>query len=158
MWQRVQTVYLGITIILLGIVSAGVTLLSFVGESNKYVINSFGITTQNAQTGEAIEHEMMPMMVGTIALALLCFVCIMSYKNLNRQFKLGRTIFLLYFVSVVGVILLSFLGDGMIEESDVKRELGIGFYLFVAGLPFSFLANVGIKRDKRTLDSLNRLR
>lgn len=158
MWQRVQTVYLGITIILLGIVSAGVTLLSFVGESNKYVINSFGITTQNAQTGEAIEHEMMPMMVGTIALALLCFVCIMSYKNLNRQFKLGRTIFLLYFVSVVGVILLSFLGEGMIEESDVKRELGIGFYLFVAGLPFSFLANVGIKRDKRTLDSLNRLR
>lgn len=158
MWQRVQTVYLGITIILLGIVSAGVTLLSFVGESSKYVINSFGITTQNAQTGEAIEHEMMPMMVGTIALALLCFVCIMSYKNLNRQFKLGRTIFLLYFVSVVGVILLSFLGDGMIEESDVKRELGIGFYLFVAGLPFSFLANVGIKRDKRTLDSLNRLR
>lgn len=132
--------------------------MSFVGESDKYVINSFGITTQNAQTGEAIEHEMMPMMVGTIALALLCFVCIMSYKNLNRQFKLGRTIFLLYFVSVVGVILLSFLGDGMIEESDVKRELGIGFYLFVAGLPFSFLANVGIKRDKRTLDSLNRLR
>ncbi len=158
MWQRVQTVYLGIAIILLGIVSAGVTLLSFVGESNRYVLNSFGITTENAQTGEAIGHQMMPMVVGTIALALLCFVCIMSYKNLDRQFKLGRMIFLLYFVSVVGVILLSFLGDGMIDEADVKRELGVGFYLFVAGLPFSFLANVGIKRDKRTLDSLNRLR
>lgn len=159
MWQRVQTVYLGITIILLGIVSAGVTILSFVGKSNRYVVNAFGITTENAQTGEAMEHQMMPMMVGTIALALLCFLAIMSYKNIERQFKLGRTVFFLYFVSVVGVILLSFFGDGLIDDpAGVRRELGLGFYLFVAGLPFSFLANVGIKRDKRTLDSLNRLR
>ncbi len=159
MWQRVQTVYLGIAIILLGIVSAGVTLFSFVGKANRYVINSFGITTENAQTGEAIEQQMMPMMVGTIALALLCFLAIMSYKNIERQFKLGRTIFFLYFVSVVGVILLSFFGDALIDDpAGVRRELGLGFYLFVAGLPFTFLANVGIKRDKRTLDSLNRLR
>ncbi|NVK63857.1 MAG: DUF4293 family protein [Flavobacteriales bacterium] len=159
MWQRVQTVYLGIAIILLGIVSAGVTLFSFVGKANRYVVNSFGITTENAQTGEAIEQQMMPMMVGTIALALLCFLAIMSYKNIERQFKLGRTIFFLYFVSVVGVILLSFFGDALIDDpAGVRRELGLGFYLFVAGLPFTFLANVGIKRDKRTLDSLNRLR
>ena len=105
-----------------------------------------------------MEHQTMLIMVGTIALALLCFLCIMSYKNLQRQFKLGRMIFMLYFVSIVGIILLSFLGDNLIDEADLKRELGLGFYLFIAGFPFSFLANVGIKRDKRLLDSLDRLR
>lgn len=158
MWQRVQTLYLGIAIILLGIVTAGTTLFTFVGESSRYTVNAFGITTYDSVTEKALEHQTMPMMVGTIALALLCFLCIMSYKNLNRQFKLGRMIFLLYFVSVVGIILLSFFGDRLIDEGEVTRQLGLGFYLFVAGFPFSFLANVGIKRDKRLLDSLDRLR
>lgn len=158
MWQRVQTLYHGIAIILLGIVSAGATLFSFVGESSRYSVNAFGITTYDLKSGMASDHKMMPMMVGTIALALLCFICIMSFKNLNRQFKLGRMIFFLYFVSVVGVVLLSILGDGMIDEVNTKRELGIGYFLFIAGFPFTFLANVGIKKDKRLLDSLDRLR
>ena len=158
MWQRVQTLYLGIAIIFLGIVSAGITLFSFVGESSIYTVNAFGITTSDLKSGENLEHQMMPMMVGTIALALLCFICIMSYNNLKRQFKLGRMIFFLYFVSIVGVILLSFFGENLIGEGAMKRELGLGFYLFVAGFPFSFLANVGIKKDKRLLDSLDRLR
>lgn len=158
MWQRVQTLYLGIAIILLGIVSIGASMFSFIGESSKYTVNSFGITTYDLKTGVATDTQFMPMLVGTIALALLCFVCLMSFKNLNRQFKLGRMIFFLYFVSLVGIILLSFLGDGLIDETTTKRELGIGFYLFIAGFPFTFLANVGIKRDKRLLDSLDRLR
>ncbi len=158
MWQRVQTLYHAIAIILLGIVSAGSTLFSFVGESSRYTFNAFGITTHDLKSGTVTDHEMLPIMVGTIALALLCFICIMSFKNLNRQFKLGRMIFFLYFLGLVGIILLSSLGDGMIDEANTKRELGVGFYLFIAGFPFTFLANVGIKKDKRLLDSLDRLR
>ncbi len=158
MWQRVQTLYHAIAIILLGIVSAGSTLFSFVGESSRYTFNAFGITTYELKSGTVTDHEMLPIMVGVIALALLCFICIMSFKNLNRQFKLGRMIFFLYFLGLVGIILLSSLGDGMIDEANTKRELGVGFYLFIAGFPFTFLANVGIKKDKRLLDSLDRLR
>lgn len=158
MWQRVQTLYLGITLILLGIVSTGMSLFSFVGESSKYTFNAFGITTYDLKSGAISEHESMPIVIGLIALALLCFICIMSFKNLPRQFKLGRTIFFLYFLGLVGIIILSSLGDGMIDEANTKRELGIGFYLFILGFPFTFLANVGIKKDKRLLDSLDRLR
>ncbi|MCJ8289450.1 MAG: DUF4293 family protein [Crocinitomicaceae bacterium] len=158
MWQRVQTLYHGIAIILLGIVSSGATLFSFVGESNRYTVNAFGVTTSDLKSGAISDHNMMPIMVGTIALALLCFICLMSYKNLNRQFKLGRTIFFLYFLGLVGIIIFSSLGDMIIDEANTKRELGVGFYLFIAGFPFTFLANVGIKKDKRLLDSLERLR
>jgi amino acid transporter len=158
MWQRVQTLYHSIALILLGIVSSGISLFSYVGETSRYEVNAFGITTHDLKSGAASDHQFMPMVVGTIALALLCFICIMSYKNLNRQFKLGRMIFFLYFVSLVGIILLSSLGDGLIDETDTTRELGLGFYLFIAGFPFTFLANVGIKKDKRLLDSLDRLR
>lgn len=157
MWQRVQTLYLGIAIVLLGIVTAGSTLFSFIGES-RYTFSSFGITQYELNSNKAMDHQTFPMMVGTIALALLCFICIMSFKNLNRQYKLGRMIFLLYFFSIIGVVVLSFIGDSLLDAETTKREMGVGFYLFIAGFPFTFLANIGIKRDKRLLESLDRLR
>ena len=82
----------------------------------------------------------------------------MSYKNINRQFKLGRLVFFIYFLSLLSIFLLSVFGDRLLDVSSSSREMGVGYYLFIAGFPFSFLANIGIKRDKKLLDSLDRLR
>lgn len=161
MLQRVQTVYLGIAIILLAIVSSGSTLFSFISESNRTNVNVFGLaTTELKPLGmkTSIFIGAPYLFIFVAILTILCFICLMSYKNINRQFKLGRTIFFLYFLSVVGMIVLSFIGDNFIEETTTKRELGLGFYLLIIGFPFTFLANIGIKRDKRLLDSLDRLR
>ena len=46
----------------------------------------------------------------------------------------------------------------LLDEETASREMGLGFLLFVVGFPFTFLANTGIKRDKKLLDSLDRLR
>jgi hypothetical protein len=143
---------------MLSIVTIGVNLFSFVGEDGRYTFNSWGITKYSLEGDKVIDTQTFPIFVGTIALVLLSFLCIMAYKNLNRQFKLGRTIFFIYFLSVVSMVLLAAYGDSFIEEEATKREMGLGFYLFICGLPFSFLANIGIKRDKRLLDSLDRLR
>jgi hypothetical protein len=45
-----------------------------------------------------------------------------------------------------------------LSDEPLKRQLAAGFFLFVAGLPFLFMANLSIKRDKGLIDSLNRLR
>jgi len=158
MIQRVQTLYLGIAIILLSIVTVGSSLFSFVNETSRFTFSSYGITEYGLADGKVLDTKMFPFFVGTTALALLCFICLMSYKNLKRQFKLGRMIFFLYFFMVVSVILLASFGDSLLDEETTSRELGVGFILFVIGFPFSFLANTGIKRDKKLLDSLNRLR
>ena len=46
----------------------------------------------------------------------------------------------------------------MFFENNAGQELGLGYIFFIAGLPFSFLALIGVKKDKNLLDSLNRLR
>jgi len=143
--------------IVLSVVTVGTELFSFVSESTRFTFSSFGITSYSLE-GKVIEHKSMPVYIGLIALILLSFLCLMAFKNLARQFKLGRTVFFLYLLMVVSMILLAFLGDSLVEGEHLKRELGLGFYLFVAGLPFSFMANTGIKRDKKLLDSLDRLR
>jgi len=158
MIQRVQTIYLSIAIILLSIVTFGTELFSFVNEKSRFSFSSYGITEYSTSNGEIIETTTFPFYIGTIALILLCFLTIMSYKSMNRQFKLGRMVFGIYFLMLVSVILLSSFGDYLIDTETTSREMGLGFILFVAGFPFTFLANTGIKRDKQLLESLDRLR
>lgn len=158
MIQRIQTIYLSIAIILLAVVSFGTEIVSFVGESSKFTFNSYGITEYSLANNSAVDMTSYPFYLSLIALVLLCVACILSYKNLARQFRLGRIIFGIYFLLVVAVTLLCVFGDSMIDEKIVSREMGLGYFLLVAGFPFTFLANTGIKRDKRLLDSLDRLR
>ena len=158
MIQRVQTLYLTIAIILLSIVTFGSDLFSFLNETSRFSFNSYGIIEHDIETGTVIDTTTFPFFIGTIALILLCFLCIMSYKNLNRQFKLGRMIFGIYFLMLISIVVLSYFGDSLIDIETSNREMGLGFILFVAGFPFTFLANTGIKRDKQLLDSLDRLR
>ena len=158
MIQRIQTVYLGLAIILLSIVSFGADIVSFTNETSRFTFSTFGITEYSIEGGKVMGTQTFPLIISTVGLIMLCFICIMAYKNINRQFRLGRTVFGVYFLAVVGMLLLTFFGDKIIGSTTNAREMGLGFILFISGFPFTFLANTGIKRDKRTLDSLNRLR
>jgi len=158
MIQRVQTIYLGLIIILLSIVTIGSPLFSFVNDSSRFTFNSWGITEYSVADGKILGSSTFPIFIGMISLVLLSFICLMAYKNVNRQFKLGRSIFYIYFLSLIAVILLSVYGGSLLDVKTTSREMGLGYWLFIAGFPFSFLANVGIKKDKKLLDSLDRLR
>lgn len=156
MIQRIQTVYLGISMILLIIVSSGITIFNFTGENLDHLFSVFGWTTTNTE-GEVTGHIGYPLYLVSGVLILLIFLSIMSFKKLDRQLQIGRVILVLYFLTIAGTIYVAMTGEGMFTES-VERGLGIGFLLLVLGFPFIFLANVAIKRDKKLLDSLNRLR
>ena len=131
MIQRIQTLYLAILILLVSIVSTGTSLFSFISETSKFTFSSFGITEYSLD-GKFIQTETFPIFVGTIALVLLSFLCLMSYKNINRQFKLGRLVFFIYFLSLLSIFLLSVFGDRLLDVSSSSREMGVGYFLFIA--------------------------
>lgn len=98
----------------------------------------------------------------TILLAMLNVVVLMSYKNLKRQLRLGRVLFvfnlLSFIVSVIFYyILMSYTSD-LGESYVVNNTLGLGFYCIAIATAFSFLANIGIRRDLRLIQSIDRIR
>jgi hypothetical protein len=156
MLHRVQTYYLAVVIIIQAITTTGIDFFRFFDtDETVYVFNAWGLSAY--ASGDRTGGTLFPVFVGFIALALLAFLCMMSYKNIDRQFKLGRLVFYLYFVSVISVYLFATFGEDWVSNTIESREVGWGYWLFIAGFPFSFLANTGIKRDKRILDSLKRL-
>lgn len=160
MIQRVQTLYYAITMILLAVLLSGMEFFRFVGEKTIYIFSVYGVQSEKvgSPNGKMEAITSMPFYLSVISFILFIFITLMGYKNLNRQFKLARGIFFIYLLLLIAVIVFAVIGGGVLTNEPTKRELGLGFLLFVLGFPFSFLAQLGIKRDKKLLDSLNRLR
>jgi len=155
MLHRLQTYYLAIIIVIQAIIVSGISFFRFQTGDVIYDINAWGY--QLIKDGTIVETKTIPVFIGFISLALLAFLCIMAYKNIERQFKLGRLIFYLYFVNVFAMYMLSLFGDSLLDLKDASREMGTAYWLFIIGFPFSFMANINIKRDRKILDSLKRL-
>jgi len=159
MIQRIQTIYYIISMIFLGFLLSGMDFLRFVSKDSYYAFNIHGITRHFTDSKlAAVETKSIPLYISVIGLILLEFVVIMSYKNLNRQFQLARSIFFLYLLILVAFIVFATIGYSPSKSIETTRELGLGFIFLVLGFPFAFLGQISVKRDKKLLDSLNRLR
>ena len=160
MIQRIQSIYYILAMICLSLLLSGMEIFRFVGSKTYYVFSAFGLESGNINNpqGNLQPLSKMPFFLTLISFILFIFIALMGYKNLTRQFKLARTIFFIYLLLIVSLVIFAIMGGGMLSADETKRELDLGFFLFVLGFPFCFLAQLGIKRDKKLLDSLNRLR
>ena len=156
MIQRVHTIYLFLAIICLGSTCMGLEFYRFVQPNEAFTFSVFGI--ESVKGDASTIHKSIPIYLSVIGFCLFLFMTLMSYKNLKRQLKWARGGTFLYAVFVLASIVFYYVGGGFLTEGAYTRELGFGYALLIAGFPFCFLAQLGIKKDKKLLDSLDRLR
>ncbi len=157
MIQRIQTVYYALAMICVAIASFGTTIYQFQAKEIRYELSAFGMK-EYASLDTLSAFKSTPYYFVGLVLLILIFVTLMSFKNLKRQLMIGRLIIPIYFILVTVAIFGSMLGTYLTKEEEVVSTLGAGFFFFVAGLPLVFLGNVGVKRDKNLLDSVDRIR
>ncbi len=136
MLQRIQTVYLLISILIIG----GLYLW-------------FPIIKDEADT--LIIHQNEPLVMGLIfgSIAFTLF-SILNFKKRKLQFVLNRLSIILNFV-LLGVFVyrsLTLSGETLVSEK------GIGVLLPIISIVFLVLANKAIKRDEDLVKSVDRLR
>lgn len=155
MIQRIQTIYLLLVIICLGLAFA-FPFAEYQIQGTIYVFNIFGL---------AIEGENVIKFPYYVSIALsigLSIVTISRFKNRALQMKLGRFNYLVVLLTIV----MSFVNIRTVEESlvSIAQDLtpivtyGIGLFLPVAALVFLFLANRAIKNDEKLIKSIDRIR
>ena len=191
MIQRVQSIYILVTLIALITVTIGADV--FINQVSKNGVfqltthaNSFGVQRDVVIEGElnsddaalikeTIEKIEVPkenlkeivtfyfpfFSVG-ILLSLLASLTLFSFKKLDRQIKFGRLLFIFNFLvfgtTLVLYYLLSQETSELTNDYTVSTQLGFGFYCIVIAVAFSFLANIGIRRDIKLLKSIDRIR
>ncbi|MBT8261926.1 MAG: DUF4293 domain-containing protein [Bacteroidia bacterium] len=136
MLQRIQTVYLIISVLIMGALY-------------------YWFPTLNDQSGTAIISREEPLVLGLIGISvLLAIISIFNYKRRKGQFVLNRLNIISNFV-LLGVFVyrsLTLSGETLVSEK------GIGVLFPIISIVFLVLANKAIKRDEDLVKSVDRLR
>ena len=150
MIQRIQHLYFGFVIINLSILLSGLEIGTYQAKEMPHQFTIYGFF----QGKEVLWG--FPFYLVIIALVALLIFTISKFKKIGLQLKLIKFTFLFYLLFVV-VITSLFLFKLMPNVPD-SVSFGLGYYLLILGLPFTYLGLRGIMRDKNLLDSYNRLR
>jgi hypothetical protein len=150
MIQRIQHLYFGFVIINLSILLSGLKIGTYQAKELPHQFTIYGFF----QGKEVVWG--FPFYLVIIALVALLIFTISKFKKLSLQLKLIKFTFLFYLLFVVAITAL-FLFKLMPNVPE-SVSFGLGYYLLIIGLPFTYLGLRGIIRDKNLLDSYNRLR
>ena len=157
MIQRIQSIFLLSTIVVLIILSFGTPLLSFKSLEFEYVLSATSLK-QFTLDGTLLKTDSIPFYFASLGLIVLTFFSMILYKNLKRQLSLVRLTTLLYFIAMVALGFMYFLGKYFTGEETVQVSFSFGFYLFISGFILLLLASAGIKKDKKLIESVDRIR
>lgn len=157
MIQRIQSIFLLSTIVILVILSFGATLLTFLSAEFSYELSATSLKTLTLD-GNLVKSESLPFYIVSLVLIVLTFFSMILYKNLKRQLSLVRLTTLFYFISLVTLGFMSFLGKYFTSEDEQTVSFSFGFYLFIIGFILLLFASAGIKKDKKLIESVDRIR
>lgn len=152
MIQRIQTIYLILAIVCLGLTFAFPFANYLVGEE-VLVFNAYGLEENGKEVSTFFPYYI------SISLSMgLAVFSLLQYKKRKLQLKIGRFNYLLIILSIILIFVEAWVVEGKLELDQDHISYGIGMFFPVAALPFLFLANRGIKKDEALIKSLDRLR
>lgn len=137
MLQRIQTIYYLVAVILLALPFANIPLFS-IGSIDRTI---FGQDKQSSTD-----------YILLLVLLVVLFAIIFSYKNRARQITLS------WFTIVLTTLALVWFYIGAITNNAQHVSIQIGFYCVALSLFFQRMGMRGVKKDKKLIDSMDRLR
>ncbi len=154
MWQRIQTVFLFLAALALGLLFSPMMAFFTVNGTQELVQQS-----EVGMLGDGVfnihDHIIFPIL--TVLGALASIVAIFLFKNRNLQLTLSRLTLVMCILLLVLMGVFFYLDYQLITaDSLVSGEFGI--LSPVLGIIFSALAGRGIKKDTQLVKSSDRLR
>ncbi len=155
MIQRIQTVYFLIAALLVATTLFGTDLFSF--DQGQFVHS----TAYKLFRGTEMAGKKMDFWMLSLVQIIFALMIIFSFKMRHRQIFLGWILLVLNLLSSAWILLganVHSVECTICKEPATNLSLGIVFYLHAAAFIFVFLGIRGVRKDKKTIDSLNRLR
>jgi hypothetical protein len=151
MLQRIQSLYLFISLILLGIF---ILMPLFYVQSNidTYTVYSYKIVPGQ----DTLNINVIPISLMAYTIGLVLLISIFLYKNRKLQKRLVQfnLVIVLIIVITIGTYLYRF--STVSSDAHIRLSLNISIPFIVSVL--QYMAIRGIRKDQALIDSLNRLR
>lgn len=154
MIQRIQTVYYFLAAVLASITLFGTSIFTF----SKGVEHS--VTAYGFFKGTSLQEKTDFWML-TVVQLILALVVIFSYKMRHRQLFLGWILALLNVMSSIWMLMganyYPMLGTDY-ESQVANLTFHTAFYIHAIAFVFTILGNFAVRKDKKIIESLDRLR
>jgi hypothetical protein len=157
MWQRIQTIFLGLI---------AITMLVFIfmpiwqeidAEGVEYILTPFSLKTITPDGDiSAISFPYLFVGIAAILVAIVAVYEIIRFDNRLTQLKLGALNSLL--MAIVLLLSVWFMIEANEVNPMVQGEYRIGLFLPMLAMLFNVIANRFIRRDERLVRSVDRIR
>ena len=159
MIQRIQTIFYLVALLIVALPLLGMEIFSFSNEDVTYHFTLFGNTRELFATNPLVlDMIQLPLFWGNVILIVLLLFTIILYKNLRLQLRLGRFVLMFYLVFIIGLFVAIYFNYTLLKITDVNVNIGSVLYLMIAGIPFVWLGNRCVNKDRKLLNSMDRLR
>lgn len=160
MIQRVQTIFLFLVVVAMGI-TIGSPIWEQIegasGNANSWNLTAFMLTNLNP-AGEVIQATSKWYLAALAAfVGLLALISIFQYKNRGRQMMLNMINSLLM-VGLVATVFLTTNGINQEIASEVSGSYQLGFWAILGAMVCNMLANRFIRKDEALVRSVDRIR
>ncbi|HLP54098.1 MAG TPA: DUF4293 family protein [Fluviicola sp.] len=159
MIQRIQTIFYLVALLIIALPLIGMEIFTYSNEDVTYHFTLFG-NTRELFAGKPLVLDMMqlPLFWGNVILIVLLLITVILYKNLRLQLRLGRFILTFYVLYIIGLFITLYFYHTLLAVTNVNLSIAPALYLLIAGIPFVWLGNRGVNKDRKLLDSVDRLR
>lgn len=159
MIQRIQTIYYLLAIVALSVPVFGLDMFVFPGEGvTQYVTLTGSELTEHVPGAKTLLLPDWSLYWGNVLVIVMLLLTILSYKLLKTQQKLGRFSMILFLLVLAGLVFIGYTYSQWLLLFRTGITPGAGLYVQIAAIIFIWLGNRGVKKDRKLLDSLNRLR
>lgn len=163
MIQRKQTIFYLVAVLILIIPLFGMDVVSF---SNEYATHHVTFMGSYSEVKEmVVENEdlklqppVWPIYFANLVLVVLLLITIVLYKSLRLQLRVGRFVLGLYFLTLIGFAFMIYYLKMYMTVAKVELQMGSAVYLIAAGIVFVWLGNRGVLKDKKLIESVDRIR
>jgi len=154
MLQRIQSLYWLGAIICLSFLNFGINVFTFKTKDAIYEFDFYSSVKFVHNT--SVSEKTIWIYPATLFFTILIVVTIFLFKKLKVQHRLSNRIkvgltFMLFVLTLNAYM-------GIFVNNTESVVLGPGYYLFAIAVVFTYLASWGVKKDKKLLDSVDRIR
>lgn len=154
MLQRIQTVYFLLALICVSISMFNLDLYSVQMENgeNFFTVRAFGIINKSGTTQPGT------FWIYCAVAVLAVLTTLLSYKDRAKQLLLSKLSLAIVSLSGIWFIISGIITSSNISIVETHYFPGIATYAYLAAVPFLVLGLLGVRKDKKLIDSIDRIR
>ncbi len=162
MLQRIQTVYFLLALICVSLSMFNLDLFSvttfFPSETGETTTEVMSVSAFSVLIDGEARTEPSTLWIYCSVAVIAVLTTLVSFKDRDKQLLLSKLSLTIVILTSGWFLFTAIKNANMSSNHEQSLSLGIALYVYIAAIPFLVLGLLGVRKDKKLIDSIDRIR